>query len=828
MAIKTIEAKALLTADNKTAAAFRQIVAQLDAIGKATKAMNQSGVKEFTRTTKAVDQTARALKQIDDFKSMSRGLKDASIAFKAAQQQANAFGRALPDKPTRAMMREMDALNRAVAIARDGFKAQGNAVRDARRELEANGTAINRLTARQRELEAATAKANREQRQQHQLQLGMRPGGSVPNIRLPGDRAPVYGPWGAPRPHGGSVPSVPYRPAPAVPGGPWRESSIRHTPGGNAGTHAPVQIPATSIPLPAHALTLRPVQGSTGLAEAAGGVGVMAGITKVVGAGATVDSERSQMQQAGWTPAEILAAEAAAESQAAAAKMAKGSVMQIIREARPTFGGNLEQAISSTPDFLRFRNAMRQKNPNAGDGFLDKAVGDTIKAGEIMGYSATPDRLKGYADFMTRMAQVHGGALRPDEILNFAKRSKSAGSSMELEFLKSVFPTMLPEMGGDGLGTAAMTFRQAMVGGKMKKRVAENLAELGLIDTKGLIKTDDNDVMGVKQNALKDAALAARNPLEWIKQNLLPAMDAKGIRPEDRSTFMSSLFSDRNAEHFANLMVTQMDRLAKDRATVEKAPGLEGVDRILTDDAKIAFSGLRDAVTNASAALAGPFMDSLKGGADAASRFLNRATGVMVDNPDATRAGTAAVGGYLGWKGVGALAGRGLLPLAAGPAAGVAGGGWAAFEAWRYLDGALPKQMAGPVPEGLRQLQERQALRDRAASQADLHRAMFGSDMPARGSRGPAYPLGESTESLNALLNAALRQLEKPLDVTGKVQMEGQAKVQVDVRLSDDLKLAGLRSESSGFIRANTGVGLSEFTGREPGPFDGRRSLSYP
>ena len=414
--------------------------------------------------------------------------------------------------------------------------------------------------------------------------------------------------------------------------------------------------------------------GAPGIGEAvASGVGLQH-VRDALVAGLNVDTERAQMRQAGWTKGEIKTAEHRANRLASEWGVSPASAMNIIREGRPTFGGDLRQTLASVPDFFGVLTAMRQKNPNGSEGEHNRQLGSLIKAGEIMGYSQDPEKLRQYADFMTKMVQVHGSALRGEEVLNFAKSGKTAASGASFDFLQSVLPTMLPELGGDRLGTALMTLRQALVGGKMKKRAAENLSELGIIDPAGLISTKDDDVKGVKQGAIKGGKTLESNPLEWVKTVLLPALDAKGITPENRSATLSTLFSDRNAEYIVNLMLEQMQRLEKDRATVEAARGLGGVRDALKDDPYLVLARLKSGSQNAGAGITDPLMENIKSAGDAAADSLNKVAEAARGNPGATGTGLLG-GGILG--GLGALAGSqgaSLLWRLPMVAAGVGGG----------------------------------------------------------------------------------------------------------------------------------------------------------
>lgn len=656
--VKIIEASAVISGRAGDLSGFEAVANKLNAVSKAGANVKTALGGAAGDLGKRVSEISAQLAKIDNFKAASRGLDQASIAMRRAQQEAGRLKQAMAEaaSPNRSMQSDYDRAAKAVERASQAFRQQGQAVRDARSALSEAGIPVNQIARQQAQLTQALNTTT--QAMQRQASAGKA----------------LAQPWGAPARSGSGVPLI-----------------SRVAPGGVVPPGVPV-IPAGGSAAPAARQPL-PV------GEVAGGLGLIEAGRRAVLAGADIDTERSQARQAGWSEAEIARAERAANDYAGRYGIAPGAAMNIIREGRPTFGGSLDQTLENVAPFFDVLTAMRQKSPQASAEEHNRQLGSMIKAGEILGYSSDPAKLKSYADFMTQMVQVHGSALRGEEVLNFAKSGKSAASGVSFDYLKSIFPTMLPELGGDRLGTASMTLRQALVGGKMKKRAAENLAELGLIDPAGMIKTADDDVMGVKASAVKGAKLIEQNPLEWVRQVLVPAMDAKQVKPEDRPAMLSTLFSDRNAEYLINLLVTQMSRLEKDRATVEKAKGVAGAQEALRDDPYLAAKRVAGGAANVGSALAAPFIGPLKAAADAAAGALTTVADAARATPTAAATGTAAgglAGGLAGWLGMG---GSGLLWRGAAAAGGAAGGGLASGALLPLMISKFIESLAAHGPE---------------------------------------------------------------------------------------------------------------------------------
>jgi hypothetical protein len=588
------------------------------------------------------------------------------------------------------------------------------------------------------------------------------------------------------------------------------------------------------------------------VAEGAGAFGVVQVLRGAVVAGADVDTERSQARQAGWQEAEIRRAEERANQFAASHGVSPAGALNIVREARPTFGGDLDQTLQGVAPFFDVLTSMRQKMPNVGEGEHGRQLNMLIKGAEIMGYSNTPERLRQFADFATKMVQTHGSAMRGEEVLNFAKSSKSAGQAADFDFLKATFPTMLPELGGDRMGTAMMTLRQALVGGRMQKRTAENLRDLGLIRDEDLMRTDDDDVRGVK--SVKGQDLAARNPLEWVKQHLIPAMDEKGIAPGERSSKIATLFSDRNASYMVDLMTTQMARMERDRQTTERALGLSGAQQALKDDPYLLAGRVGAGAKNVGAALTTPMMEALKAAMEAAAQGLTKTAETARKDPLAAGVGVAGGAAAGGAAAVLASGSAGWFARLALMAAGTGGGAALGGVMLPYLFNNDPKLRAraeaahtvgqDALERSARAQRERnrdpeaargeammrlQRIADESAKidrlPASHRNALLAAAAPSDVAPGSRFSLGAQLPlpDLDALKSSLQRLMPGqggPVDLTGKVdvnvapvKLEGQGQVNVSVKVTGPAQVTGMSSSSSGHLRVDAGTALNEFGG---------------
>lgn len=709
--VKIIEARAILTGSDETGGAFKGIIDKINAVAKAHAAMAKSGAKDVMALQLGLEKLNSKAGAISGFRAQQTAMIAARQQYRAAQEEVVRLGRAMKEAtaPSREMTREYERSQRVVKQAAATFQEKVSAVKAARSEMASYGVTLRNINAQQAVVER---------------QIGRRvPRGSVP----------------------GTGPGA--RPVTAIGADPY---------GASVRPPRPQRVQEKEGP---------------GIGEAVAGGGVVKVAKDALMSGANVDTERSQMRQAGWTDAEIKTAEHRANRFAVEWGTSPASAMNIIREARPTFGGDLAQTLKSVPDFFALRTAMRQKAPNASDKDIDNQIGQMIKAGEILGYSQDPERLKQYINFATQMQQIFGSQLRSEEWLNYAKSGKTAAGSFEFDFMRSVLPTMLSEQGGDRLGTALQTMRGAYVGGRMKHAAVKNLAALGLVDEKDGVHRvpKTGEIKGLKPGGIKGAELLSRNPFQWYNELVRPALDAKfGNDPTARKIALSGIASDRNVEYMLHMFEDNHQRMLKDRKSVEQAKGIEGAKEALKDDPFLAANRVKGALENTGAAVAEPFMEPLKKSADAAADALNSLAGTARENPTATGAGTAtgatlgALGAYLASKGSSLLW---RLPMIAGGAA--AGGAAGALGLPLLVSEFLnsdPKLAARARVFGSIPAEDWEASRRRQ----DFVR------------RDPEAARGEAFSRLPDL-SKVTAVVQQPIDVTGKVALDPASKVDVNV-----------------------------------------------
>jgi len=202
---KIIEAHAVISASDKSGAAFQAFANKVANVAKAGEQVKKSLGNMTGDAGKRIEELHRKLALIDNFKGLSKGLDQASLQFRRAQQEANRLKGIIDatTAPTRAMQAEYNRAALAVDRASRAFREQGVAAREARRALEGAGVPVNRLAAEQakvtQSLNATTAAMQRQA--QAGRMLNTNPWG-VASVPRAGSGVPLM-------PRAGGVPVVP-------------------------------------------------------------------------------------------------------------------------------------------------------------------------------------------------------------------------------------------------------------------------------------------------------------------------------------------------------------------------------------------------------------------------------------------------------------------------------------------------------------------------------------------------------------------------------------------------------------------------------------------
>ncbi|VTZ27909.1 hypothetical protein MPC4_80152 [Methylocella tundrae] len=417
-----------------------------------------------------------------------------------------------------------------------------------------------------------------------------------------------------------------------------------------------------------------------GLSKAIEGIGSVAqSIVPVVGAafaaitaeavkaGAAIESSKARMGVAGITRPEIAAVEDASRGYLSKyPNIERAEVFDTYKELRSVLS-NPEEVLPNLDSVVAAKSAMRA----GGSGNPEDLV-YAMKAAELLGKANDPAEFKKFIDASVKGQQVMGKTLRDEDVLEFAKMSKSAGLQLSDRFITTAALSLTQEMGGQQAGTALQQASKTLGGGGLANNHAagKEWLRLGFLTDDDLDHTNNGEVKGLKAgHNLKDWRLGQTDPDLFLLQKLLPAMESAGITdPIEQNKEFERLFPGSRAANLFTHMLNQREGLANHARMYQSAAGIAGGADLLKNDPVAAATGATTASKNLFGAVAEPAMGPATVALTAFTSATAAATQALMDNAKkhpalASASGVAAAGaGAL----AGVAAGAGVLSLVPG------------------------------------------------------------------------------------------------------------------------------------------------------------------
>jgi len=154
---RIIEAKAVISAEDKTGAVFDKIAKKIEGIAKSAKSS-----KEVDALTKSLTRAQSQMAAIDRFATAKGGFSDARAKFREAQLGVEAAAKAMKrgESDAAALARSYEKAQQAASRTAAALDKQRGAFVNAKRGLEEFGIPVNRAVAQQDKLRAAVERTN--------------------------------------------------------------------------------------------------------------------------------------------------------------------------------------------------------------------------------------------------------------------------------------------------------------------------------------------------------------------------------------------------------------------------------------------------------------------------------------------------------------------------------------------------------------------------------------------------------------------------------------------------------------------------------------------
>ncbi len=493
-----------------------------------------ASLKGFTVSAQDLQKAAK----IAEFRTLSKQVDQASVAFKAAQQNVRKLAAdiAASDSPTKKMQAALAAAQRQSDRSKASFVEQGQALRSLRASMVDLGLPINQVAneeARLRSMaQSATAALEHQASRANSIGARLRRGlGTVA-----GNVAPFFGP------------------------------GILH---------------------------------ATGAA---------------VRAGAGLETERMRLRAAGIPSVDIAAADREAMRLAAQnPNVSRTEILERYKEARSVLL-HPQEALTELPVVAQTNAAL--KALEAG-GHVSKGsaqgLGFALKGAEVLGVAQNTQRLRGYLNAFVQAKQVMGDLITTEQIYDFATNVKSSGATLSDRFLQRTAMSLTAELRGMRAGTGVDQFVKQITGGFQGNQhaAAKEFLSLGLLNRGDFETSKTGEILGLKTgHHVAGYQLAMSDPDLWVKQYLLPAMQAHHITDEqEQLALVKKLFTSSRAADIVSKLITQAPSFANHATLMDAAYGLNSAS-IFRGDPTVQFDALKTSLETFAATLTSPTMQA--------------------------------------------------------------------------------------------------------------------------------------------------------------------------------------------------------------------------
>ena len=213
---------------------------------------------------------------------------------------------------------------------------------------------------------------------------------------------------------------------------------------------------------------------------------------------------------------------------------------------------------------------------------------------DMRGLTNTPEEMKHGLDIAQRMVTGSGGSLKFSDLEQFAKRGGTAFKAMSDEGLV-MMATVMQEMGGASAGTGLMSAHQNLVAGRTTKKAMSALHDLGLAELgyKDHGKVGGKDYKTLQVTGMKDATTLRENFPLWVMNNVIPALEKKGITDvSGQAAAVNEILSNRTGSSIGVAFATQFVQTLRDAKMINQAMGVDQTIQAFKDDPNSKFADL--------------------------------------------------------------------------------------------------------------------------------------------------------------------------------------------------------------------------------------------
>lgn len=254
--------------------------------------------------------------------------------------------------------------------------------------------------------------------------------------------------------------------------------------------------------------------------------------------------------------------------------------LELMRDSLMVFADE-HHAVEAMPVLtkMRFSSAAMFGSGSEAAQQHDRLMLDMMRVVESRGATNTDKEFNAEADWVTRIIASTGGRVQAEDWRQTIARGGLAAKLMDSKAFYTTLEPLVQEWGGAKVGVGMMSAYQNLYQGKLTKRAANNLDELGLIADRSKVTADKTGhVKFLDPGALKGSELYRSNPYAWVKEVLLPAFKEKGITDQkDMLDAVGSIVTNRTGADFIGQMIKQQTQLDRSIERNERADGIDAL-----------------------------------------------------------------------------------------------------------------------------------------------------------------------------------------------------------------------------------------------------------
>lgn len=383
------------------------------------------------------------------------------------------------------------------------------------------------------------------------------------------------------------------------------------------------------------------------------------------------------------------------------------SSKQLMDTLRESYGmiGDMDKAKAIAPMIASLNSANSLLFGGKVGSIDNNATKSIMRFIDMRGLTNTPEEIKHGLDLAQKLVTGSGGSLKFGDLETFAKRGGTAFKSMSDDGLLYM-ATVMQEMGGASAGTGLMSAYQNLVAGRTTKKSMAALQDLGLAK---LGYVDHGDVGGKRYKTLQisemqDSKLLRENFPLWIMNNVIPALERKGITDTSaQAAAVNDILSNRTGSNLGVNFTTQFLQTIRDANMVKKAMGVDQTIETAKETPDGALMNFHKNWERLQTELGKVILPTVIRGVQWLNGVLTKTIELSREYPTITKAlvglfavisGAAAAGGAIllakaGFKALGLAIGGVSSALGAGGAGGAAAGAGGLISKVTALGGSL-------------------------------------------------------------------------------------------------------------------------------------------